>query len=172
MPGSWRAAGASAGQLRSSAGRLSSRRRSRLCSQERGASSFSATSLTRPGRPRTSSRPPPQRPVRPLSRMHHKHPGTAGGEPWDPGSAWEARGQKREGEGSGGLSSLHSGTEGLRQGPSYTKRGTANNRKHSPCRLQPDPSKTLRGTLISLCYCSGEYLVWCIPSHKPKTADR
>ncbi|KAF6327516.1 hypothetical protein mRhiFer1_008237 [Rhinolophus ferrumequinum] len=43
------------------------RPRSRLTRPARGASSFWATSLTRPGRPHTSSRPPPQRPVRPHS---------------------------------------------------------------------------------------------------------
>lgn len=45
------------------------RPRSRLTRPARGASSFWATSLTRPGRPHTSSRPPPQRPVRPHSRL-------------------------------------------------------------------------------------------------------
>lgn len=122
-PGSGRGPGASVGWQRSRAGRGN-----RLTRPARGASSFWATSLTRPGRPHTSSRPPPQRPVRPHSRpcpqrqRRPENPGqrSGGQSARVPGGEVDLGGRRGGGERPGERPTRLPGTEARGQRPSNT----------------------------------------------------
>lgn len=138
----------------------SSRRRSRLSRPAHGASSFWATSLTRPGKPGTSSRPPPQRPVRPQRRarpqrrMRPENPGQGSGgrsarEP-GAGRAWEAGGEEE----SSRVSAPHAS-----QAQKPWDRGLRIPRGALPTTGTPPPvalrTTGCRGTPISPCNFSG-----------------